>query len=288
MRLGVRVGQGCATLHDRMMRRLNVSLLEVDEVWSFVGKKQKRVTEEDDPSLGDEYAYLGIDATKKAIVSFAVGKRTAGTTQGFVSDLRMRIVNRPQVTSDGFEPYVEAVEKAFGSDVDFAQLIKEYESDLSARKAQHRYSPGRITASERRIVTGKPDPERICTSYVERQNLTLRMQQRRFTRLTNAFSKKPENHRAAVALYAAWYNLCRVHETLRMTPAMAIGVADHVWSVAELVEAALALPPTAGPMVPPTPVDDGPQPMSRAAVGGAVLAYNAGRPTLKVIRGGRM
>ncbi len=288
MRLGADAGEACQRLHHQLVRGLDVAELELDELRAFVGKKQRRIAKDEDAgTLGDQYTYLAFDRNKKLIVSFATGKRDAPTTDALVRDLRGRIVNRPQVTSDGFDPYVEAVEKAFGADVDYAMLIKDYESDLAARKAQHRYSPGRITASEKRIVSGDPDPDRIYTSFVERTNLTVRMSQRRFTRLTNGFSKKIQNHRAAVALFAAHYNFCRVHETLRMTPAMASGLTDHVWSIAELLTRAFGTPPDVAPPAPPLPVDDGPQPMSRAAVGGEVRAYNAGRPTLRVIRGGR-
>jgi IS1 family transposase len=289
MNLGVDAGEACASLHNALVRDLNVAELELDELWAFVGKKQKRVAEKDDPmAVGDQYTYLGIDRNRKLIVSFATGKRDDPATQAFVVDLRARILNRPQITTDGFIPYVEAIEKAFGADVDYAQLIKDYEGDPGARKAQHRYSPGKITSIEKRRIMGRPDEDRICTSHAERLNLSVRMSQRRFTRLTNGFSKKLRNHRASVALFAAHYNFCRVHETLRMTPAMAAGLTDHIWSIRELLDRAFATPPnTAPPAMPIPPVDDGPAPLSRAAIGGAVLAYRPGRPTLRVIRGGR-
>ncbi len=238
MRLGVRVGEGCAKLHDGMMRDLNVPILELDEIWSYVGKKQKNV-KLGETDKGDWYTFIGLDATNKAIVSYLTGKRSAGATQAFVADLRERVVNRPQITSDGFSPYVDAVELAFGADADFAQLIKHY-AKVSGNEASRRYSPGHVVAVESQVVAGEPDKRRISTSFVERQNLTLRMQQRRFTRLTNGFSKKLENHKAAVGLYVAHYNLCRVHEAHRITPAMALGVTDHIWSIGELVESALS------------------------------------------------
>lgn len=288
MRLGVEAGEACLRLHHVMIRDLNVSELELDELWAFIGKKQKRVTKEDDAkAMGDQYTYLGIDRNKKLIVSFVTGKRDLTTTDAFVRDLRGRVLNRPQVTTDGFEPYVEAIDRTFGSEVDYAVLIKDYASDPTAKKAQHRYSPGKITSIEKKVVQGAPDEGRICTSHVERLNLTVRMSTRRFTRLTNAFSKKVRNHRASVALFVAHYNFCRVHEALKMTPAMAAGITDHVWSISELLEQALATPPDAAPPAPPMPRDDGPSPMSRAAVGGMVMAYGAGRPTLRVIRGGK-
>jgi IS1 family transposase len=263
MRLGVAVGEGCHALNDRLMRNLNVGCVELDEIWSYVGKKQKRLGPDDTRSeLGDQYVFVALDATRKAIIAYAVGKRDGATTNAFCADLRARILSRPQITSDGFRPYVDAIEWAFGADVDYARLVKQYEGEPGPDAAR-RYSPGWVVGVSRARVSGSPNPDRISTSYVERQNLTVRMQCRRFTRLTNAFSKKLRNHKAAVALYVAHYNLCRVHETLRITPAMALGVTDHIWSVGELVEDARTEEPE--PLPPPRP---------------------AGRPALRVIRGG--
>ncbi len=238
MRLGVRVGEGCKRLHDGMMRDLNVPILECDEIWSFIGKKQRR-TDPSETEKGDQYTYLAMDATRKAIISYEVGKRNPETTRLFIDDLWERIINRPQISTDGYGPYINAIAEAFGDGVDYAQLIKSYIAEHSVQAAR-RYSPAHVVRVSRQVMSGQPDRRRISTSYVERQNLTLRMQQRRFTRLTNGFSKKLENHRAAVALYVAHYNLCRVHETLRITPAMALGVTDHIWTIGELVEAATA------------------------------------------------
>lgn len=250
MRLAVKVGEGCAALHDRLMRNLNVNTIEADEIWSFISKKQKRVGETDNPEFGDCYAYIAMDASRKAIISYEMGKRTNATTFAFARDLRARVLNRPQITTDGFKPYIEAIELAFGSDCDYAQLIKEYASDAVQSDAARRYSPSRVIGSDVEVIMGNPDPAKISTSYVERTNLTIRMQMRRFTRLTNAFSKNPRNHRAAFALFVAWYNLVRVHETLRMTPAMAMGIANHVWTIGELVDAALASEPEPQPTPP--------------------------------------
>ncbi len=236
MRLGVRVGEGCAALHDRMMCGLQVPILEFDEVWAYVGKKQRR-TVEGETDKGDQYTFTALDTISKAIISYRTGKRSAENTQAFAQDVRNRVINRPQITSDGFEPYVDAVEQAFGADVDYAMLVKVYKAE-PAKDAARRYSPGYVVGVNRAHKAGRPKREHISTSYVERSNLTLRMQQRRFTRLTNGFSKKLRNHRAAVALYVAHYNLCRVHETIRMTPAMELGVADHIWTIGELIEAA--------------------------------------------------
>jgi IS1 family transposase len=284
MTLGVRVGEGCARLHDAIMRDLHVNLVELDEQWAFIGKKQKRVQTGDAPEMGDAWVFIALDATRKAVLSYVVGKRTAENTFALASDLRARIVNRPQITADGYVPYVNAVTEAFDRDVDFGQLTKVYAA-TPGNDAATRYSPGRVIGAEKTAICGRPDEEKISTSYVERFNLTSRMQMRRFTRLTNAFSKKLRNHRAAVALYVAWYNLCRVHETLRCTPAMALGVTDHIWTVGELVDAALSAP------MPPPPAPTGQQTF-RGMSAGAAKNERRGtkigpRPRLRIIKGGR-
>jgi IS1 family transposase len=186
------------------------------------------------------------------VLSYVVGKRDTDNTEALALDLRARIINRPQITSDGYTPYPNAVALAFQTDVDYAVLTKKYAGDSNLPDAAHRYSPGHVAGVETTVIRGRPDPDRISTSYVERFNLSSRMQMRRCTRLTNAYSKKLENHRAAIALWIAFYNLCRVHETLRCTPAMALGVTDHVWSIAELVRAALE-PLDVPPLPRPTP-----------------------------------
>jgi len=240
MRLGVRVGLGCEHVHDALMRDLHVPLIKLDELWSYVGKKQRRLTDEERKAgeVGDQYTFLALDATGKAILSYRTGKRTAATTRAFVADLRERVITRPQISSDAFAPYVNAIDEAFGIDVDFATIEKHYMAE-PAIEAARRYAPGWVVGVTRRQVVGRPKREKISTSYVERTNLSVRMGSRRFTRLTNGFSKKLENHAAAVGLFVAHYNLCRVHETLRVTPAMQLGVTDHIWTVGELVEAAL-------------------------------------------------
>lgn len=236
MRLGVRVGVGCGRLHNAMMRDVRSSRIELDELWAFIGKKQRRVTQEDDQNLGDNFTFIAMDATNKAIISFLSGKRDGITTEHFLTDLRSRVLGRPIIHSDGFSAYQEMMRWTFGDTADYGQIIKRVAGEPIVPAAR-RYSPGSVVGVERRVITG--DPGRISTSYVERQNLSVRMASRRFTRLTNGFSKKAENHAAAVALYVAHFNLCRVHETLRTTPAMAIGITDHVWSIAELIDAAL-------------------------------------------------
>lgn len=251
-----RVGAGCARVHDAMMRELHCDVLELDEVWSFVGKKEGHLREGDPLEYGDAYTFIALDATAKIIPSYLVGKRTTEATAAFIRDLRARVMGKPQITTDGFKPYLEAMEAAFGSKVNYAQILKTYRADESggASRDDVRYSRGRVVRCVKRRITGTPDEDTISTSLIERQNLTLRMSQRRFTRLTNAFSKCVANLRAAVALYVAHYNLCRVHMTLRVTPAMQAGLTDHVWSLEELIEAAFTAPePPPLPSPPPTP-----------------------------------
>jgi len=255
MRLGVRVGEGCERLHDRIMRDLQVNLIELDEQWDFIGKKQKRVQQDDPEEMGDVWLFVALAATQKAVLSYVVGKRDTENTEALALDLRARVVNRPQITSDGYTPYPNAVEAAFGRDVDYAVLTKQYVGDSNLPDAAHRYSPGHVSGVETTVIRGRPDPDLISTSYVERFNLSTRMASRRFTRLTNGYSKRLANHRAAVALWVCFYNLCRVHETLRCTPAMALGVTDHIWSIGELVSAALEpsdVPPLPRPTQPTT------------------------------------
>ena len=238
MRLMVRIGEGCERLQDRIMKNLDCTAIEVDEIWGFVGKKQRQVTDADDPSrVGDVWTFVAIAADTKLVPSFITGKRDAETAQMFTDDLASRLRNRVQISSDGLALYVDTVEQAFGADVDYAQIVKSYEAEPAG---SGRYSPPRVTSVEKTSIQGNPDMDRVSTSYVERGNLSIRMCNRRMTRLTNAFSKKHENHVAAMALHFANYNLCRVHRTLRVTPAMEAGIADHVWTVAELVEEALA------------------------------------------------
>ena len=236
MRLGVRVGMGCAVLHDALMRDLHVPRIEMDETWSYVGKKQKKVSKDDGADVGDQYVFLALAGAAKAIISYRIGKRTAVNTRAFVMDIRERVLGAPEISSDAFQAYPVAVDMAFGLDCTFGTIEKHYAAP-QAVEAARRYSPADVVAVSKHAVVGRP--RHISTSYVERQNLTLRMSQRRFTRLTNAFSKKLPNHCAAVALYIAHYNFCRVHEALRVTPAMQLGVTDHIWTVSELVDAAL-------------------------------------------------
>lgn len=196
----------------------------------------------DAPEAGDAYVFVALDATSKAVLSYVVGKRTAENTMLLTEDLSLRVINRPQITADGFAPYPGAIRLAFGRNVDFAQAVKEYQS-AAGNDAEARYSPGRVIGIEKTDVIGHPDPAHVSTSYVERFNLTTRLSSRRFTRLTNGHSKRLRQHKAAVALQFMTYNACRVHETLRVTPLMQLGITDHVWSIRELIERALAANP---------------------------------------------
>jgi IS1 family transposase len=234
----VRVGEGCEKLHDVMMRDLPCEHVECDEIWSYVSKKQRHVQEDDDPAeVGDTWTWVGIDAETKLVPSYRVGKRDGENANAFIADLASRLRNKIQLSTDGLSAYEDAVELAWGGEVDYAQVIKEYEAEPIG---PGRYSPPKVTAVEKRVIVGNPDMDKASTSYVERQNLTMRMQIRRMTRLTNAFSKKLRNHKAAVALHFAHYNLVRRHQTLRMTPAMAAEVTSTMWSMEQLLDAALA------------------------------------------------
>lgn len=247
LRLLVEIGEGCARLHDTLVRDLTSDILELDEVWNYVYQKEGRKSDDAPPEWGDAYTFLALDAVSRLIASWRVDRRTPEATLAFVSDLRTRVLGRPQITTDGFIPYVDAIEQAFGTRVHYAQVLKTYRADEAggASRDEVRYGRGRVLRCVKRPIVGAPDPDHISTSLVERQNWTLRGQQRRFTRLSNGFSRKVENLRAAVALYAAHYNFVKVHTTLRITPAMAAGLTDHIWSVDELVARAetLAAPP---------------------------------------------
>jgi len=235
MKLGVDLGKACAGYQDATFRNLTCKRLQVDEIWSFVYAKAKNVPQQMAGTfgVGDVWTFTAIDADTKMMPSFLVGLRDSGCATEFMQDLAGRLVNRVQLTTDGHAMYLSAVEDAFAGAIDFAQLVKIY--GAAPEGPEVRYSPAACLGAQKHAVTGCPDAAHVSTSYVERANLTIRMSVRRFTRLTNAFSKKVENHTAAVGLFYAHYNLCRIHRSLRVTPAMAAGIADHVWSVEELV-----------------------------------------------------
>jgi IS1 family transposase len=228
------LGTACSVYQDTVMRDLTCERLQVDEIWAFVYAKQKNVPPEKRAAAGDVWTWVAIDADTKLVPTYRIGARDLNEATAFMTDLAGRVRNRVQITTDGHAPYRLAVAGAFGGDVDYAQLIKVYGSDRST-KPERRYSPGVCLESIPDRISGNPDPAHISTSYVERLNLTMRMSMRRYTRLTNAFSKKVENLAAAVSLHFAYYNFCRVHTTLGTTPAVAAGIADHTWTLAELI-----------------------------------------------------
>ncbi|MHB8526763.1 MAG: IS1 family transposase [Candidatus Acidiferrales bacterium] len=232
-KLLVELGEACADYLDKALVNLNCKRIQCDEIWSFCYAKQKNVPEQFQGAFGygDVWTWTAMDADSKLIVSWLVGGRDAGTAYGFMDDLAKRLANRVQLTTDGHRAYLSAVEEAFGSEIDYAMLVKMYGKD----EADTRYSPPECISCREVEISGRPDPKHISTSMIERQNLTMRMHMRRFTRLTNAFSKKVENHIASIAIHYMHYNFCRVHQTLRVTPAMEAGITDHVWSVTELV-----------------------------------------------------
>jgi IS1 family transposase len=236
MRLGVKVGRGCTDMTDAKMRDLSCERLEMDEIWGFIGKKEKRVRPDEDQTKGDVWTFCAIDADTKLVPAFKVGKRNHATANAFVEDVASRMNNRVQISTDGLKAYVDAVERAFGADVDYAQIIKTYGQEETTNN--RRYSAPEFVSSEKKIITGRPDHDLISTSYVERLNATTRLHMRRLTRLTLAFSKKFENFEAAVGLHFAYYNFVKRHNTLRCTPAMAAGVAASFWTVEDLVRAA--------------------------------------------------
>lgn len=249
MRLGLKAGEACQILHDQFVRDLNVEFVELDELWSFVRIKEKTLKKKKDKDqydpevVGEQYSFIGMDANRKLIISYVTGKRDPKTTQRFICDLKSRLANRPQITTDGFTPYMKAINKYFSKDVDYAMLTKVYDDGAppwrrDKAKKEKRYSPGGVIDVKKVVISGNPNINKITTSYIERQNLTLRMSNRRFTRLTSGHSKKLRNHKASIALYAAHYNFCRVHQTLKTTPAVAVGLADRALSIGELLECA--------------------------------------------------
>lgn len=249
-KLLVEAGEACAEYHAETVRNVKAQRVQCDEIWSFAYAKAKNVqTAKAAPEdAGDVWTWTAIDADTKLIVSWLVGGRDSSYAMEFMDDLASRLANRVQLTTDGHKAYLEAVEGAFGADVDYAVLQKLYGTVPEAAKG--RYSPAVCIGARKERVEGNPDPKAVSTSHVERQNLTMRMSMRRFTRLTNAFSKKVENHCHALALYFVWYNFCRMHKSLKMTPAMAAGVSDTLHDMEWVVELIDARAPKAGPRGP--------------------------------------
>lgn len=236
-KLGRAVGEGCADLLDRRMRDLPGETWQADEIWSYVGLHQRYMRERHDPARqGDQWVFLSLCRETKLVPTFVVGKRTAENTESFIRDLASRLRNRIQISTDGYGPYERAILEAFTKGVDYARVVKEFEVEP---RWEGRYAPPRVSSVTKTPIAGEPIAELVTTSHIENKNLGLRMQSRRFTRLTNGHSKKFENHVAAVALHLAHYNFVKIHSTIRCTPAMASGVSSTVWSVADLVSAAL-------------------------------------------------
>ncbi|HEV7378115.1 MAG TPA: DDE-type integrase/transposase/recombinase [Pyrinomonadaceae bacterium] len=227
------IGEACANYQDEAMRNLPCRRLECDEIWSFCHSKKKNVAPEHQGILGygDVWTWVAIDAETKLVPCWHVGRRDAHAATEFINDLASRLKHRVMLTTDGFRPYLEAIEGAFGSEIDYAMLIKLYGDS----QEEVRYSPSKVIGTHTEVITGDPFPPMISTSYVERQNLTMRMSMRRFTRLTNGFSKKLENHMHAIALHYMYYNFCRIHQSLRCTPAMEAGISKRVWEIADIV-----------------------------------------------------
>ena len=234
MRIGVRVGEACAKFMDKTFVDLSCKILELDEIWGFVGKKKINATKEEKANgIGDVWTYVAIDSQSKLVPCYKIGKRGQQSTREFVNDLSNRLKNRPQISTDGMQSYAEAVELAFGTGVDYAQIVKTFGGE---NHGEGKYSPSVLIACEKQPIIGEPNISKISTAYVERNNLTIRMHVRRLTRLTNAFSKKLDNFKAAMALHFGYYNFVKVHKSLRTTPAMACGVSKNIWTVGELIE----------------------------------------------------
>jgi IS1 family transposase len=235
-KLLVELGGACADYHDAHVRNVLPARVQMDEIWTFCYAKAKNVPDEKKGQFGygDVWTWTGMDADSKLMISYMVGPRSSVMAYEFVQDIRQRAIGRLEITSDGQKWYLNAVEAAFGDDVDYAMLQKRFGTTTEGWKSG-RYSPPQLTGCWKEEITGNPDPKHISTSFVERQNLSMRMSMRRYTRLTNGFSKKIENHIAMVAIYFMYYNYARVHQSIRVTPAMEAGLADHVWSIEEIV-----------------------------------------------------
>jgi IS1 family transposase len=231
------VGEACALYQDRVMTNLKCEKIQCDEIWSFVGAKEKNVRKDDEAheDFGDCYTFTAIDPDTKLMPCWLVGQRTAQCADDFMADLAPRLAKRVQLTTDGLQVYVHAVDKAFNGDVDYGMLNKTYANEYGLKEAKRRYSPATMTSSEKLTVYGKPDKKHISTSHVERANLSMRMGMRRFTRLTNAFSKKLENHMHAISFYFMVYNFVKIHQSIKTTPAMEAGVTDFLWSMEDIV-----------------------------------------------------
>jgi IS1 family transposase len=235
-KLLVDVGKACQAFHDSHVIGVNSKVVQCDEIWSFVYSKQKNVPEQKQGQAGDIWTWVGIDADTKLVLSFMVGDRDADSAHVFMHDIADRLNNRVQLTTDGLKSYLSAVDAAFKNDIDYAQLVKIYNGDTLTDGNERKYSPIQFESAKKTPITGNPDMSKISTSFVERQNLTMRMHMRRFTRLTNAFSKKIENHSYAIALHFVYYNFCKIHKTLRVTPAMEAGLTKDIMEISDIVK----------------------------------------------------
>jgi IS1 family transposase len=233
-KLLVDAGIACSNYQDKAFKNLTCNRIQCDEIWSFCYSKEKNTPEDlkEKFGYGDVYTWTAICADSKLVPSWYVGRRDYQSANHFIGDLAGRLTHRVQLTTDGHRAYLQAVEDSFGSEIDYAQLIKLYGNEVEAEK---RYSPAECTGAIKERIQGNPDMKHVSTSYVERQNLTMRMSMRRFTRLTNGFSKKVENHCYALALYFMFYNFVRIHKTLKVTPAMEAGVTDHLWEIEDIL-----------------------------------------------------
>ena len=283
----LRMGEGCDRLHNKLVRDLDIVELELDEQWSYIAKKQKNVDETKDPAeFGDSYTYIALARTKKLIVSYRVGKRDEADTKAFIADMRARLVTIPQLSTDGWQSYPVAVGQSFGGSVDHAVINKNYKGGAGRGRRDgefDKYAPAAVDFVTKSVAHGAPNLDRASTSHVERFNLTTRMHIRRFLRRGNAFSKKIKHHTAAVSLHVAWYNFCRVHESLRITPAMEAGITDHVWSVEELVTRALSAEPCDAPQPKPL-APPAPPPGEKPAT---ARELPNGKGWLRVVQGGK-
>lgn len=276
-RLSLQFGQGAVNLHNEMARHLSCSLIQCDEIWSYVGKKQKRVTPEDPPYVGEAYTFVAMSATSRFVIGWHVGKRDETNARAFMEDVRARLCVMPSIVSDGFAPYIAAIGASFGPGVDYAQTVKNY-SRKGRRDDDHRYEPARDPFIIKRAVFGAPDLDTASTAYMERQNGTMRHHIGRMRRLSYAFSKRPENHRAAVALAYVHYNLCHYVSTLRATPAMAAQVTRRLWEMEELLDALM----TAKPCDPPIK-----ETLQHREPEGTVRELPNGRGFLRVVNGSK-
>lgn len=247
-KLLIDAGKFCADLHDREVRNVTSKRIQCHEIWSFVGAKAKNVSTMKRPvnGAGDVWTWTALDSDTKLIVSWLVGGRDGEYALGFIDDIQDRLASRVQLTTDGHRAYLNAVEEAFGADIDYAMLVKQYGEPESNKSPERRHSPAVCTGAVKTRVEGNPDPEHVSPSHIERANLTMRMANRRFTRLTNTFSKKFENHVHMVAIYTIWYNFIKMHKTLKMMPAMAAGVSQTLWSMEDLCEKMDAVAPKPG------------------------------------------